>query len=179
MLTVYDIETDGFGSTCRLACAVSLVLPEWRLNVYGQSRIGQMFTKLNAANLRTGFNTVCFDDPIIQRLANRQFTSPSWDLLAEIKAVNDNSSGGWSQDAITKAMLGESSFLTGDQIPALFRAGKFHDIIEHCIQDVCGYARLLKEIIRRGGVVTNGIKTVKVDISVLRRHFVMPLEQQV
>ncbi len=175
MILCYDIETDDLNSaTCRFGCGVTCELPSLRIRTYGPRRVSEMVSMLNAAPLRCGHNVLAFDDPVLSRLSGRPLTSAkAWDLLGQIRSANGNSTSGFKLDAIARTMLGESAFLTGKEIPALIRAGHWHEVIEHCIQDVQLLARLIKRIVASGGVVTNGQTTVRVNVTALQRHLSM------
>lgn len=170
MILCYDIETDDINSsTCRFGCAVTCELPSMRVQVYGPRRIGELVYALNRAPLRCGHNVNTFDDPVIRRVSGRELTSNLWDLLLEIRRGNNNDSKGFKLDAIAKAMVGAGTYLDGAEIPNLIRAGQWHDVIEHCLQDTQQLARVVVKVLRTG-MVSNGITTVRVNTQPLRLH---------
>ncbi len=170
MILCYDVETDGLDTTrCRLACAVTCAFPSMRCHVFGPRRIGELAATLKTFP-RSGHNIHAFDDKVVERLSRSTLATPSWDLLARIRDANNGDCGGFRLEKIAAAMLGLQyrTHMSGRDVPTLIRGGMWHDVIEHCLQDVQIYAHLIRRILYTGGVVTNGEKTVRVDIKELR-----------
>ncbi|MCG8406713.1 MAG: hypothetical protein MI923_16075 [Phycisphaerales bacterium] len=167
---IYDIETDGLSpKTCRLACAVVLFLPAGRLRIYGPRDCRALVNDLTGVGVRIGHNSLTFDDPIIARSAHRALGPRCWDLLDQIRKVNNNQHNGWGLEAIGKAMCPQlgAKQIEGKEIPDLVSKGRWHAVIDHCIHDVQTLEAIVRGVVRGHGMVSNGSARLRLNIAAL------------
>lgn len=163
MLVVYDIETvgDAMSVGCIWTCETD------RYEFFRGQRAGAMVQRINAASLACGFHVSGFDNPILERMSRRRVTSCVYDLYAEIVRSIGYRQRGWTLEAIAAAMLPAHEHKAGDSslMPAKFKGGAFDEVCGHALGDVRTTIAVLREVIRRGGVVSNGAAQTRVNVS--------------
>lgn len=99
------------------------------------------FKELANERALVGFNSVAFDDKLIQ--ANGINATTTYDLLEEVrlasgqpKQYGKGTRRGYSLDALAKANLNTSKTSSGSLAPEMWQQGKFGAVIDYCLQDV-------------------------------------------
>jgi hypothetical protein len=98
-----------------------------------------------------GFNSICFDDLLIQ--ANGIEIKTTYDLLCEVRVaagmppffVKGITRGGYSLGAIAEINLGTGKTGSGELAPMLWQDGKREEVKNYCLNDV----KLLVELYKK------------------------------
>lgn len=99
------------------------------------------FTELTKERALVGFNSVAFDDKLLQ--ANDINAVTTYDLLQEVRLASGQPKQygkglrrGYSLDALAKINLNTSKTATGALAPVMWQQGKIGAVIDYCLQDV-------------------------------------------
>lgn len=170
-----EIGEDGLGwrDTDKLgvSCAVVYEFNTDRYRVYGDTddELGLLQKRLAQADRVTGYNSRRFDLPVIFQTIDMvpiKFVSSSDDLLRRIWAslgldlnTFTKAHGGLGLDAVAEATIGARKTGNGADAPKLYKAGRWAELIDYCMNDVKVTRDLALFIDKRGYIINPKSKT--------------------
>jgi hypothetical protein len=121
---------------------VSWKLPTRRYQAFTRQELDQFQELVNQAERIVGFNSLSFDDKLLQ--ANGIKITTTFDLLCEIRKASLQpphytkgvTRKGYSLDNLAIANLGVGKTGTGELAPVLWQQGRYQDVISYCLNDV-------------------------------------------
>lgn len=148
----------------KVACAVVFEYKTDRFRIYGPDDVEALKARLLKAERITTYNGLRFDFPLIWELPGRQ--SPKEMLLksddlqrsiAIARNMNPDSPyvhKGFGLDSVARGTLQRGKIDCGTHAPALFKEGKWGQLVNYCCDDVA-LTRDLCDFVDRFGYVMN------------------------
>ena len=134
---ILDIETYGDikdHSNLKVTVVSIYEYEHDRYSSFEESELGNLWPILEKAERLIGFNSECFDLPILNRYYTGDLTKfPNLDLL---KVIKDSSGRRFKLNEIPKATLEIQKSADGLQASKWFEEGKLEEIKKYCEQDV-------------------------------------------
>lgn len=128
-----------------LSCAVVYEYRSDRLRIYGPDDLPALRARLLKAERVTSFNGERFDFPLVFELPGRrmpvEMVGKSDDIMRRVavaRNVNPDSPyvhKGWGLNSVAVGTLQRGKIDTGTHAPALFKEGKWGQLINYCADD--------------------------------------------
>lgn len=126
-----------------LSCAVVYEYRSDRVRIYGPDDIEALRNRLLHADRITSFNGDKFDYSLVFELPNRQMPKElvpkSDDLMRRVcvaRNVNPaQAHRGWGLDSVARGTINRGKIDSGTHAPALFKEGKWGQLVNYCADD--------------------------------------------
>lgn len=147
-----DFENMGVSVICAYESGVGY-------RVFLEDNFGEFAELIEVADCVIGFNSIAFDNKLIEAAGFKNIDEKSYDILVETwlaaglePEYSGSSHNGFGLDALAKENLGQTKSGTGAFAAIQWQRGQYGAVIDYCLRDVVITKRLL-EIIEAAGVL--------------------------
>jgi hypothetical protein len=139
-----------------IGCVVTWCYVEKKFRFFDQRMMRELMAYLNEADLRVGWNSKSFDDPLLA--ANGCILRPDrhYDMKEEAQLATGNARrGGLKLDEVGLATVGKAkSKKSGAASPLLYQEGRFLEQAEGCMDDVANTRDIFTFVSKNGHLVS-------------------------
>jgi DEAD/DEAH box helicase domain-containing protein len=125
-----------------------------RPHLYDDNSVYDAVALLESCDLLLSFNGVGFDIPVLEGLSHNSINIKyHLDLLQIVWEALGCKGKGYTLDDIAQRTLGHGKTGDGKDAPALAEEGRFGELFQYCLDDVCLTRDLFRFVQEHGGII--------------------------
>ena len=134
----------GIGCVCVWDCLENMPL------VFDETNLGELQNLIQLRQTVVGFNTINFDNKVLDANGVEVPTWKSFDVFAEVLKVEglERSDGGRTVDDFARANFGMQKSAHGSEAPKMYQRGELATLFSYCLRDVMLERRLFMRAVQ-------------------------------